>query len=61
MANQYSRENKICVRMNDADMEILDKLCSIYGRKRSEVIRGTIIARYKALVKKGVIEGGEQL
>lgn len=57
MADQYNQTNKISVRMDDKDLEVLDKLCAHYGKRRSDVIRGTVIARYKALVKKGEIKG----
>jgi hypothetical protein len=58
MSGEYLQENKISVRMSDSDLKKLDKLCSFYGKRRSDVIRGTVISRYNALVKKGEVKDG---
>lgn len=57
MTSNSLQTNNISLRMSDKDVEMLDKLCDYYDKRRSDVIRGTIIARYKALVKKGEING----
>jgi len=57
MASNSLQTNNISLRMSDKDVKMLDKLCDYYDKRRSDVIRGTIIARYKALVKKGEING----
>lgn len=48
--------NRVGLRFSDSEMEKLNELCKYYNTSRSEVLRATMVARYKALVKKGEIK-----
>ena len=51
-----TKGHRVGLRFSDSEIEKLDELCAYYGTSRSEILRGTMIARYKALVKKGEIK-----
>ena len=46
-AEQY-RGNRINIRCSDVELKVLDEMCKYYGVGRSEILRATAIARYKA-------------
>jgi metal-responsive CopG/Arc/MetJ family transcriptional regulator len=51
-----SKVNRIGIRLSDSELEKLDEMCKYYKTGRSEILRGTAMARYRALVKKGEIK-----
>lgn len=59
MANSYHEscyDKNISLRVNRDDIRKFEALCEYYQANMSDVIRGTVLARYTALVKRGAIK-----
>jgi metal-responsive CopG/Arc/MetJ family transcriptional regulator len=47
------KDKRLIIRLNSSDLKLLDDICSMIGRNRSETIRDLIIA-FHVLAKSGI-------